>query len=181
MVDHLDFWITNGCRYFVAGYRHYLAQNWSSMSGRRLLSNLLSAAIGISLAVAIGLLLDRREPITLYSEFSSIQPNPATPGVTIAITWKAKAERQCAGSVIPRIVDSTGRIYEYTPIPTVYHDLMNYNPGTFTKTLQLPEVIAPGLARYEAVVTRWCNSMQQHFWPMVDKPFPIPFTVAPKD
>ncbi len=138
------------------------------------------AIIGAAVvAPPLQLLFDRRAVLTLDAAASSIRPNPVKAGDTISITWRAIPHRHCAGTVIPRIIDSTGRIYEFARIPVVYHHIMNFGGQSFTKTLTLPTVMAPGPARYEAVVIRWCNILQEYLWPMVDKPFPIPFVVKP--
>lgn len=80
--------------------------------------------------------------------------------------------------VIPRIIDATGRIYEFSRIPTVYNDVMQPGDRTFTKTMTLPTVMAAGPATYHAVIVRWCNPVQEKVWPMVDAPNPIPFLVV---
>lgn len=136
----------------------------------------MAVALGIALAMGAGLLFDRRSVIDLDSTLSFIEPSPATPGKVVAITWHARARRICPGIVIPRFIDNSGRVYEYTRSPVVYHTLLA-SGKSFTKTLVLPEVMSPGPARYEAVVIRWCNFMQEFFWPMVDRPFPIYFVV----
>lgn len=144
---------------------------------RTVLCQVAAAAIGISITITLGLFLDRNPVVELDPIKSSIYPNPALPGQTINITWHAIAHRNCSGIVIPRIIDSTGRIYEFTRSSTVYQDIMQPGDRTFTKTLTLPAVMAPGTARYQAVVIRWCNRVQELLWPMVDEPFPIPFEV----
>lgn len=146
---------------------------------RRLKCWIAGGIIGAAvIAPQLQMLLDRREVLTLDARASHIAPNPAKPGDTITITWRASPIRNCAGVVIPRVIDSTGRIYEFARTPTVYQDLMRPGDREFTKLLTLPTVMAPGPARYEAVVIRWCNVLQEWLWPMVDKPFPIPFVVA---
>lgn len=139
--------------------------------------HVIAATLSLVLAVFLGLLFDRRTVIELDASQSFIQPNPASPGERIAITWAATAHRNCAGKVIPRLFDSTGRVYEYARIPTVYQDLLAPAKRTFTKEIVLPTVMAYGPAHYEAVVRRWCNPVQQYLWPMTDRPFPIPFVV----
>lgn len=148
------------------------------MCPRQLVCHALGLSIGLCLTVFAALLLDRKPVVLLDAGASSVFPNPAHPGDTIAITWSANPLRNCAGSVVPRIIDSTGRIYEFARIPTVYQDLMQPGERSFTKTLTLPLVMAAGPARYQAVVTRWCNRVQEYFWPMIDTPFPILFEVA---
>lgn len=145
---------------------------------RRLYCFIIGALIGAAvIAPFFQMLFDRRQVLSLDAKGSSVTPNPARQGDTVTITWQAAAYRNCSGVVIPRIIDSTGRIYEFARVPTVYQDLMRPGDRHFTKTLTLPAVMAPGPARYEAVIIRWCNVVQEYLWPMVDKPFPIPFEV----
>lgn len=139
----------------------------------------IAALIGTAMTTFLVLLLDRRPPAILYPELSSVTPSPARPGETVAITWTVRPERACEGEVIPRIIDSTGRIFEYAPVRTVYQKLtMNKEPQQFSRFMQLPAVIPPGRTRYEAVVHRWCNLVQQYLWPLTDAPAPIPFMIA---
>ncbi len=144
---------------------------------RWLTCQILGISTGLAVSVAAVLLLDRHPPIRLDASRSFITPSPANPGDTITITWAALADRRCGGFIIPRVIDSTGRIYEFARIPVVYHELMKPDATQFSKVLTLPTVMAKGPARYEAVVVRWCNVVQEYLWPMVDAPFPIPFIV----
>lgn len=138
-----------------------------------------AAAIWLGLCITVFgvMLLDRSIVVELDVAQSSVSPDPAIAGQTIAITWSAKARRNCDGLVIPRIIDSAGRIYEFARIPTVYQDIMRPGERSFTKSIVLPAGMTPGPARYESIVIRWCNSVQEYFWPMIDPPFPIPFDV----
>lgn len=147
------------------------------LTHREILCHCAAATVGVLIAIFVGLLLDRNTVVMLDVSKSSISPNPAPSGGTIQITWSAVAKRNCAGIVIPRVIDSTGRIYEYARTPTVYQDIMRPGERSFTKTLVLPSGMTPGPARYEAIIIRWCNSVQQYFWPMIDQPFPIPMMV----
>lgn len=133
---------------------------------------------GSCMTIFLLMLFDRRPPVIVYEGYASVVPNPAKAGDTISITWTVRAERSCAGEVIPRVIDGAGIVHEYAHIPTVYHSLMQSNPGTFTKQLPLPTVIMAGPARYEAVVIRWCNVVQQYLWPIIDPPFPIYFEIT---
>lgn len=144
---------------------------------RTIMCQIIAAVVGLIIAWHAVMLFDRSAVVELDSSASYITPNPANMGGAIAITWKAKSYRNCGGEVIPRIIDSTGRIFEYAKTPTVYNVLMRADPAKFTKLLTLPTIMTPGPARYEAVVIRWCNWVQKEFWPMVDKPFPILFEI----
>ena len=145
----------------------------------RVRQNLGPLVVGVVVAIAASMLFNRSICVSLDSSKSYIEPAAAKPGERIAIVWQANAYSQCQGMIIPRLIDSTGRIFEYDPVPAVYHDLMVDNPGTFTKFITLPTVITPGRARYDAVVFRWRNFLQKHFWPMREKPFPIWFEILP--
>lgn len=123
-------------------------------------------------------LFDRHAVVELDASKSYIVPNPAGPGGIVTIVWSAVERRNCAGRVIPRIIDSSGRLFEYAYTPTVYHVLLTPGARSFSKSFTLPTGMAAGRARYEAIVIRWCNSVQQYIWPMQDVPFPIWFDVA---
>lgn len=139
---------------------------------------IMGSFVGVAIiAPVLVMLFDRREVVQLDAGKSYIVPSPARPGTTISITWSAIPLRNCAGTVIPRVIDSTGRIYEFARSATVYQDLMRPGARQFTKALTLPTVMPAGPARYEAVVVRWCNVLQEYLWPMIDRPFPIPFEV----
>lgn len=153
-------------------------RDWDLMNARNVLCHVIAASTGIAIAVFAGLLLDRKAVVELDAQASLITPSPSRMGETIYITWSATARRNCAGAVIPRVIDSTGRIFEYARAPTVYQDIMYPGERSFTKSLILPHAMAPGPARYQAVVIRWCNRVQELFWPMIDEPFPIFFEVA---
>lgn len=145
---------------------------------RKYLCHAIAAPIGILITVFFVQLLDRHPVVVLDAEKSYVSPTPASPGQTVSITWSAVEKRNCDGIAIPRVIDSSGRVFEYAYGPTVYHDLLTPGARSFTKPLTLPLGMAPGRARYEAVVQRWCNWPQRVFWPMVDSPFPIYFEVA---
>lgn len=136
----------------------------------------VAAVLPLVLTVFFGMLLDRRTVNELDASRSFIQPNPARPGAVITITWSVIAKRQCDGIVTPRVIESTGRIFEYANIAPVYQEL-TAERRLFAKQLTLPTVMASGPARYEAVVKRWCNWVQKYFWQMTDPPFPIHFVV----
>lgn len=148
-------------------------------STRTLACKGIAVFVGACITIFFLQLLDRRSPVTLFPRLATILPNPAPPGSLISITWTVRAERACAGEIIPRVIDSGGIVHEYAHIPTVYHAIMDGNPGTFTKQIQLPNVIMAGPARYEAVVIRWCNQVQHWLWPIIDPPFPIHFEISP--
>ena len=149
------------------------------INARSVICHSLAAAISLSFAVFLGMLFDRRPVVDLDATKSFISPAPARPGERIFITWSAVAHRNCAGYTIPRVVESTGRVFEYARTPTVYQDLMAPLARSFTKELILPAIMTSGPARYEAIVIRWCNPVQQYIWPMIDRPFPIYFEIAP--
>jgi hypothetical protein len=123
-------------------------------------------------------LFDRNPVVELDAAKSYITPNPAVPGGNVNIVWSAVEKRNCAGRVIPRVIDSAGRVFEYAYTPTVYHDLMRRDVRSFSKAFTLPIGMAPGRAQYAPIVTRWCNPVQQYIWPMQEAPFPIWFDVA---
>jgi hypothetical protein len=137
----------------------------------------LAAFIGFCVLTFLVQILDRHPVVLLDASKSYISPSPAKAGDTVWITWSAIERRNCEGIVIPRVIDRAGRVFEYAYSPTVYHDLLSPAARTFSKPFILPVGMAPGLARYEAVVRRWCNWEQKYFWPMVDEPFPIYFDV----
>jgi hypothetical protein len=137
----------------------------------------IAAFLGFFILTFLVQILDRHPVVTLDASKSYISPNPANAGETVYITWSALEHRNCEGIAIPRVIDSAGRVFEYAYVPTVYHDLLSPNARSFSKQFTLPVGMAPGQARYEAIVRRWCNWEQKYFWPMVDEPFPIYFDV----
>lgn len=145
----------------------------------KFLARLTMFMISACITYVAVLIFDRRPVLLLDASLSFITPSPAVPGKPIYITWAAKPMRSCEGVVVPRIIDSTGRIYEFSPAPTVYTELLIGEKKTFVKTLTLPTVMTSGQAKYQAIVYRWCNKLQYLFWPMIDAPFPILFDVEP--
>lgn len=150
------------------------------MTRRQRRCNIIGVLLGLCVvAPPVTMLLDRRAVVDLDAANSFIVPNPARSGQDVSIIWRATSLRNCEGVVIPRIVDSSGRIFEYSRLPTVYRDIMRPGERSFTKIITLPTSMAPGPARYEAIVIRWCNPIQRAIWSMVDRPFPIRFNVVP--
>lgn len=145
---------------------------------RAYLCHAIAAPIGLLITVFFVQLLDRHPVVLLDPTKSYITPTQASSGQAVTITWSAIEKRNCDGVVVPRVIDNAGRVFEYAHIPTVYHDLLIPGARSFSKSLVLPLGMAPGKARYEAVVIRWCNWAQRLIWPMVDSPFPIYFEAA---
>lgn len=148
------------------------------MTRRAAVCHVAAAAVGLCVFAFLWLLLDRGPVLILQQNDSYVLPDPAPQGHRISIVWSAIERRNCDGVVIPRVVDSSGRVFEYARQPAIYHDLMQPGKRSFTKTLRLPLGMAPGPARYEPIVLRWCNPIQQLVWPLRDPPLVIAFTVA---
>lgn len=144
-------------------------------SPARLISSVI---ISTAITYAAFQVLDRRTVVEIYGTW--ITPNPATPGHPITITWEAKALRPgCGGEVRRKIIDSTGRVFEFSVVPTVFRENTADGSGRFSREIVLPVEIAPGPASYVARVTRWCGWLQKTLWPMDENGLgsPIRFTI----
>lgn len=141
-------------------------------------SDVVAVLIGALITVpASFMLFDRRAPVEHVS--AEIIPPAVYAGDAVRLRWKIVEHRNCDGVSHRRIIDSTGKITEFETHPTVYHAATSPSPLTFEVIMNVPIGIAPGPARYDPGVFRWCNILQKTFWPIEDAPHPVPFTVLP--
>ena len=89
---------------------------------------LWAIVIGLVLSFVLLLLFDRRHVVELDASKSFIEPNPVSAGERISITWSAISRRNCAGFVIPRILESSGiPIIEMDSFAT-FRGIVDYAP-----------------------------------------------------
>lgn len=132
---------------------------------RARICNYVGIVLGICLAGPFFyMLLDRREPITLYE--GRFDPDVVRPDQKVNVIWYAKENRPCDGEIERRIVDSSKKIHAFTRESTVYH-IQNVNGiQLFTKPIIIPDSIAQGEAIYSTHGHRWCNPVQKYIWPI---------------
>lgn len=145
---------------------------------RRFACHAMAATIGLLISFFMIALLDRRPPLRIEPG-AHIDPDPVKIGGTITLTWGVTVDRNCAGEVISRLIDSTGRIYEYDRGPATYKDMTRPFPQYYTKNIALPTVMPLGKTQYDSIIARWCNPIQQYLWPMVEHTQPVWFEIAP--
>lgn len=144
---------------------------------RRLTCHAIAATLALFISFFMIALLDRRPPLRIEPG-SYISPDPVKPGGAIILTWSVTLDRNCEGEVISRLIDSTGRIYEYDRGPATYKDMTRPSPQFYTKSIVLPVVMPPGKTQYDSIITRWCNPIQEHLWPMVEHTQSVWFEIA---
>lgn len=130
----------------------------------------------VFIAAPLFMLLDRR-PVIQISD-NALTPTIAHPGDHMTVTWTAKEYRNCAGTVRRRVIDGIGKIHEFKAEQTNYHETLK-DSNQFQGHFMLPVGLAPGAATYAPIVERYCNVVQQYFWPMRDDPPPVKFTILP--
>ena len=135
---------------------------------RRLTCHIAPVFVSIVLGiVAVQLFGNRYQPRQIIS--SEIIPYDVVPGSTAQTRIEARDERQCTGMSRRWIVDSAGIIYDLWPIPTFQHEPNGTDPTAvfkFVHEFPVPLGITPGPATLYALNNRWCNVLQQWFWPI---------------
>lgn len=148
-------------------------------TNRNILCHTLAACCGLTIAILLGLLLDRRDPIELFQ--GRITPYYVHEGDNVVLTWPLIEHRSCNGELRRRLVDSGNKIHEFTSEPTVYHERLDTEKKTFVKNFTIPYGVAPGPAVYYTVGTRWCNIVQKLIWPIAFRSPNIQLCVLPND
>lgn len=152
------------------------------MIKRRSVCHILAALFGLMVAAPITFMwLDSAEPIRVTS--ATMSPPEVRPGQTVRLTWDATEFRVCAGLVHRRFVDSSGVIFEISPVPAIYRDKLDGNKS-FSRDITIPNGMAPGPALYTGVRRYWCNPLQRLFegWLGFEiklPSYPVKFTVLP--
>jgi hypothetical protein len=123
------------------------------------------------------LLLDRRPAIE--STNFHFSPDVIRPGQKSDAVWTTKTLRdpdRCRGLVHRKFIDSNGQEFPFAPIDATIHDPVG-DTATHRFRWRIPEGMAPGPAIFRRNVDRWCNPLQQWFWPMYEQ-HEATFTVA---
>ena len=125
------------------------------------------------LTVAIPIMMYfERPPVSTY-RVREIEKPIVAPGETLKIKIAATLSKDCPGSVIRIITDSTGKPVEFAEEPRPEFE-------TYTVLLVVPLGSFPGPAKYGARVFWRCNWIQEWFPREVSQP-PIPFEITPVD
>lgn len=128
---------------------------------------LVAGAIGL-----FGIMLLDRGPITVMTHYH-IVPAVVYPGQRAELDYTLRDMRLgCNGTVRRWIVDSNGVVHYLTnEEPSRPQDSIKRPDGTrdVTKEVPIPFGIAANKAVFHAEVTRWCNIVQEIFWPMVEE------------
>lgn len=137
---------------------------------------LAAAFSAVFVAAPAVMLLDRRTPIVV--EAVSLLPDPARPGDTMTMRWRAREYRACDGMVIRRFVQNADKIIRETiSQATVYHGIADGKAHEFEIQFVIPNNFGPGRYTYAPVTIRWCNVLQKYLWPIVTYTQTIDFTV----
>ena len=128
--------------------------------------NLLPAVFALFvLAPILWLLFDRGDVVTLTN--LRIVPNPAKAGEHIEIQWDVDLHRKgCSGEIKQGIIAANNQIYTFESEASVYHEAGKYS---YVKDMILPGGMVKGPAIYRSSIVRWCNPLQQFFWPMAEE------------
>lgn len=74
--------------------------------------------------------------------------------------------KQCDGVVHRFIVDSQHTVWALLDTSATEVAPVNHGSFDFARQFPVPTGAAPGPAVYHSRVTRWCNPIQQFFWPI---------------
>ena len=131
---------------------------------RRLVCHVSAACIAFGLIAPVTYwTLDRQVPIVIQD--TSVFPPDAAPGDTIKITWTATELKGCSGTIYRRFIDSTGTIFEISPVPSIYRGLLVGGVKTFSREVRIPFGMAPGPAIYTGFREYICNPIH-YLWPI---------------
>lgn len=146
-------------------------------AGRSRLCHLMAAIFAcLVIAPPAIMLLDRRPPLIV--EAVSLSPDPARPGDTMTMRWRAREFRACDGTVIRRFVGGLDHVIRETVSQqTMYHGDADGKSREFEVQFVLP-ILPPGPASYEPITLRWCNVFQQWLWPIETRTPAVTFTVV---
>jgi len=102
-----------------------------------------------------------------------IEPNMIEPGKIAEFTFKAAGEiptfdHRCGGIVRRWVIDSLGVVFTLTDVDAAEVIPVNHGSFQFIRRFPVPMAMADGSAVYHSLVTRWCNPLQEMFWPVVD-------------
>lgn len=137
----------------------------------------LATAAFTVFGIPTAMLFDRRPVITIHS--MTVDPPEIRSGERFVIKWDATEHRNCAGEVRRQIVSDVSHIiHDVEPSRTNYHDAMERTPKHFTTSVVSPMYMHVGPARYKSYVTRWCNVMQEFFWPIVEPVIEVPIMIV---
>lgn len=158
---------------------------WQLMSPwRRLACHVLPVLVGLLITGAVfALAVDRNDPRDIIH--ATTDPAVVVPGQIVSIVYTAKDKRECNGVVHRWIVDSGGALKKpklyALPDASVFHNYTTNAPGVpfeFSREIRVPFNINWGTATYHATTERWCNPLQQYFWPISSSDY-ASFTVVP--
>lgn len=141
----------------------------------------LILAIGIPAAM----LLDRREPITLVS--GRIVPFEVRNGGKATVVWRAVEKRACDGEYTRVVISGLDGARQHHAFGirerTIYRATLTGfgTETTFSRVVDFPTGMVAGPAIYTTYGVRWCNVLQQYFWPIPFKGLEIPFMVLADD
>jgi hypothetical protein len=117
--------------------------------------------------IGIDLFGDRFNPREVVS--ATVVPNDVRPGETASIVLTASDDRPCDGVVHKWLIDSKGVIFDLTDNQVFMHyDKVNAKSFQFVREFPIPYGMNAGEATYRAHAVRWCNFLQQNFWPITN-------------
>jgi hypothetical protein len=117
----------------------------------------------IFFAYPMVMVFDRR-PIVEQTDFRA-EPDVLRPGQKFETVWTIETFRpRCNGYTHREIIDSAGQVFAFDSTYAVPHDVVGTE--TIRARWTLPLGVAPGPARIRRKTARWCNGLQELFWPM---------------
>jgi len=141
-------------------------------SWRRFVSHLWPAIIGLCIFAFIFAISDQHFERRDFRN-PRVEPNVVQPGQIAEFKFEAIGEvpylqRLCAGIVHRWIIDARG--FVFTLVDTDAAEIIPVDHGSFSfiRPFPVPAAAADGTATYHSQVTRWCNPLQEIFWPVVD-------------
>ena len=125
-----------------------------------------AAALGITIAVWA---LDDEAPYVYHEVNAKIEPNPATAGGRVTVTWPVTINRLCPAQVHRslRNAENNRPLQQYDPTPSAL--TVQMGDPTIEKTFELP-VNLPPTVKYQAKVCFRCNPLHTIFPICVDTP-----------
>lgn len=135
-------------------------------------------AVGV-FAPIMWMAMDRNSPYEVLK--SEILPPSPAPGDTAIAKFKVKVHKQCKASpdknVKQFIIDATGRLFSFDPVPSLYSTETNLGSGEVTREIHIPKDVTPGPAHYRVSGQFACNPIQE-LWPVRIIVPDIPFEVV---
>jgi hypothetical protein len=134
---------------------------------RRVACHVLPIIIAGLLGVAaVQLVGDRYHPRIILGQ--QVVPNVVAPGAVVEVVYTAKDKRRCHGDVHRWLLDKDNRLYAL-PTVEVFYNYEGLPPSfEFVRDIVIPPSMPDGPATYHAETDRWCNTLQQAFWPIHD-------------